>query len=161
IVLEALEALFVGDVVKAMSHRTAMEELGVSWPRWARLMWLTFEADMSVAAHDDALCRNARALIEPYADMWAVLGGAVVVRGPLRYWLAFLDLALGRADDAVDGFERALTSAERLGAQPWGALASVGLARALLARNGEGDGARADELIAAAAHTAESIGMEG
>jgi hypothetical protein len=161
IVLEALEALVAGDVVKALRHRTVMEELGVRWPRWARLMWLTFEADMSVASHDESLCRNARSLIEPYADMWAVLGGAVVVRGPLRYWLALLDLALGHAGDAVDGFERALTSAQRLGAQPWVAQASLGLARALLARNGEGDGARADELIAAAARTAESIGMGG
>jgi hypothetical protein len=161
LVLEALGALFVGDVAKALSHRTAMEELGVRWPRWARLMWLTFEADMSVAANDDSLCRNARALIEPYADQWAVLGGAVVVRGPLRYWLALLDLALGRADDAVGGFEAALAAAQRLGAQPWIAQASVGLARALMLRGREGDGARADELISSAARTAESIGMRG
>jgi hypothetical protein len=160
-VLESQQALASRDVTKALARRDRVFELGMQWPRWANLIWLTFQAEIAVLAGDAEACRAARAEIEPYADLWAMLGGGVIVHGPLRYWLATLDGALGHRDAAIEGFEAAIDAANRIDARPWAALASVALAGELVSRDEPGDATRAAKLITETERAANAMAMDG
>jgi class 3 adenylate cyclase len=70
-----------------------------------------------------------------------------------------LALALGRADDAVRHHETALAMLDAFGARPWVARSGYDLARALLARDADGDRARALSLVNDALDAAHEIGM--
>jgi hypothetical protein len=159
IVLEATVALDRGDPALAIRRLDDLERLGRRWPRWAALMWLTFLAELAVASGDAELCGRTRQAIAPYVDQWAVLAGAVVIHGPMRYWAALVDAAQHRWDEAVEGFTAAIESADRLGARPWLALARTELAQALIGRAGDGDAERAAALLAETSAAAKNLGM--
>lgn len=160
IVLEIAAALDRGDLAETERLRARFAELGVVWPRWARTVWWAQEAELAVASSDASRCRDVRALLAPLTGRWAILGGGVLVRGPVDHWLALLDMALGDLDAAVKEFEAARVSAERLGARPWVVHARVGLARALTNRAALGDDADAASAIAAALSEAENLYMQ-
>jgi hypothetical protein len=101
VVVEAAAALDRGDAQAALRRLGDTEDLSLWWSRWAYLVWLTFLAELAVASADDDLWLRTRAAIEPYADRWAVLAGAVWVNGQLRLWTARLDVALRRWDAAA------------------------------------------------------------
>ena len=159
VVLEATAALDRGDADSALRRLDEIEELGRRWPRWAQLLWLTFLAELSVASADGELCQRAHTALEPYADQWAVLAGAVLVHGPIRLWMARVEAALHRWDDAVDAFTAAGRAADVFSARPWALLARAGLAEALLARAEAGDRERAIDLLRDVAEGASQIGM--
>jgi hypothetical protein len=161
VIIELGVALERGDMERVGELREQFIDLGVIWPRWARTIWWTTQAESAVARDDLDEAREVRKLLAAHAGGWAVLGGGVIVRGPVDHWLADLDLALGDADRAVAGYESARASAERFGARPWVVLARLGLARALRARGGPGDRADADLVIRAAAAEATALGMQG
>ena len=134
-------------------------ELGVVWPLWARTIWWTSEADIAVATGDLDRCREVRSRLAPLSGRCAVLGGGVIVRGPIDLWIARLHLALGDLDQAVAGFEHARATAERLGARPWVVQARGGLATALRARGSRGDAPDAEAAAQSAATEATQLGM--
>lgn len=145
------------DAVDRLDRRFA--ELGVVWPLWARTIWWTAEADIAIGTGDVDRCRDVRARLAPLSGRCAVLGGGVIVRGPIDLWIARLDLALGDLDRAVAGFETARAIGERLGARPWVVHARTGLARALRQRNGPGDDSDAAAAAHAAAIEADRLGV--
>ncbi len=159
VVLEIAAALDKGDFAESERLRDRFHDLGIVWPRWARTTWWALEAELAVATGDLTRCKEIRALLEPLAKRWAVLGGGVIVRGPIAHWLATLDDMLGDHDAAVAGFEAARMSAERLGARPWVVHAGAGLARALSKRGRTGDHDDAAAALAAAADEAVALGM--
>jgi len=81
------------------------------------------------------------------------------ISGPVDHWLAVVDAALERWDDAIAGFTAARDSADRLGSRPWSLIARAGLADALAARGHAGDAATLAELRAAIARDATVLGM--
>jgi hypothetical protein len=144
------------DSVRALDRRFA--ELGVVWPRWARTMWWTMDVELAILLGDADRCRAGRERLRPLSGRCAVLGGGVIVRGPLDLWIAKADLFLGEVEAAVRGFEAARRSAEALGARPWIVHAQVGLGHALAEH---GDARAAAEAHAAAAAAAAELGMAG
>jgi hypothetical protein len=77
----------------------------------------------------------------------------------MTHWLARIDAAQQRWDDAVARFSAALEAEKRLGARPWAVLTRAGLAAALRARAAPGDATRADDLLVTARREADAIGM--
>jgi hypothetical protein len=159
VVLEAVSELEAGDSALAQAHAAELAELGRRWPQWAALMWLTIQARLAAASGDPALCATVRAAIGPLRDQWAVLGGAVVCHGPMAYWAALVEAADRQWDDAIANFRAAEQMARRLGARPWSVLARLGLAQALIGRDGPGDAADAAGLLESAAADAGRLGM--
>jgi DNA-binding SARP family transcriptional activator len=91
--------------------------------------------------------------------------GDCIIVGPSAYfgavhrYLGLLALTLGRAPDAVNHHEAAMEVHERMRARGWAARSRYDLARALLARNEEGDNSRAAHLLDTAAHIARQLTM--
>lgn len=80
--------------------------------------------------------------------------------GSAARYLGLLAHTLGRLDDAVAHFERALGANQRMGALPLAAHTQHELARTLLERGGPGDTARAATLLAEARTTAIRFSMQ-
>lgn len=89
----------------------------------------------------------------------AATGAGVYCQGSTFVLVARLDVVLGRLDEAVTGFEQALTVDSRTGARPAAVNDRIGLAEALLARRGPGDLGRAAELTRSAAEEARRLAM--
>jgi hypothetical protein len=160
-IIEMGVALERGDLDRVAQLRQHVIDLGVIWPRWARTIWWTTQAEIAMARGDLVEARQLRTLLAAHTGGWVVLGGGVIVRGPIDHWLATLDLALGDLDAAVAGFESARASAEHFGARPWVVHARLGLARALLGRDRLGDRGDADIVVQAASTEAAALGMLG
>jgi DNA-binding SARP family transcriptional activator/tetratricopeptide (TPR) repeat protein len=89
-----------------------------------------------------------------------IIGGrGVYFRGAAARYLGLLAATLGREEDAVRHLEDALQTNTRAQAPPWIARSQLELARALLARDGPGDGRRAGDLLRDAELAARSLGM--
>jgi hypothetical protein len=123
-----------GELDAARQRRDEMEKLGVEWPRWARLMWLNFQVQEAVALEDRVALARLRDEIAPLTDSWVVLGGAVIIRGPMAFSAGRVAATLGDSAAAVALFERARTSAAALGAAPFVAAAAAELAALAAAR---------------------------
>jgi len=160
-ILESMLALDRGDPTLARARLAEIEAIGERWPRWAATMWLAFRAELSAATRDADLLAGTRVAVAPLLEDWVVLGGAVVVHGPMAYWAALLDHAEQRWDDAISTFELAHRSAERLGARPWSIQAELGLAECLLQRGTPVDVARANSLLNKVESAASELGMSG
>jgi tetratricopeptide (TPR) repeat protein len=159
IVAETIIALDRGDTAAALAHRDGIMALRHVWPRWAELIWLRLEADLAVAAGSPAIRQAARAALTPFVHNWAVVGGAVIVHGPLALSLAMLDRADARWDEAIAGFQAAQQAADRLHARPWSTEARLGLVEALLSRGASGDIASARRLLDEVERDANELGM--
>jgi len=108
---------------------------------------------------DDApRARKLVELLQPVEHQHGVLPVPVQYGGPVTFCLARLHESLGMADTALQLYDEAMESCQRVGARP--TLVRVQLAAArTLARAGQRD--RAKELEAQAARLAEEIGMGG
>ncbi|MFD2357621.1 hypothetical protein ACFSTC_62635 [Nonomuraea ferruginea] len=153
--LEGLTALHTGDL------DTALRRLAEGEPRnrIAQPLWLRFLAETAAAAHDPDLCARARAALEPHRGRWAVSLMGWDVSGPFDLWLALIDAADERWDEAIAGFTAAQRSADRMRARPWSVLARVHLADALLSRAAPGDLPAARALLEHAGQEATTLGM--
>jgi hypothetical protein len=123
-------------------------------------MWWAFLAELSTASPDPMLRERTQAAISPVVEAWAVLGGGVVVHGPMHYWRALTHAAEGNWDGAITDFRAACRAADRLRARPWSIEARVGLADAELMRRASGDVEEAAELLGAVEQEAGEIGMQ-
>ena len=63
--------------------------------------WLRLRAQMAAATGDPELERSARAALEPHRGEWLVSLFGCDISGPVEHWLALVDAAQGRWDDAV------------------------------------------------------------
>lgn len=133
--------------------------LSQTYPRMYSAIFLRAQAQVAAASGDEKLCARARAALWPYRDLWAVVAGAGGIHGPYSHWIALLDLATLRLDDAIAGFSAAHRSADLLGARPWSVEARFQLARALHARDESGDADAATALLAGVRKDADEVGM--
>jgi tetratricopeptide (TPR) repeat protein len=113
---------------------------------------MTLLSDVCADLHDAERAARLYAKLEPYSGVNVVIGLAAVCLGSAASFLGKLAATMGRADLAVAHFERALVANARLEAPVCLARTQVDYARAL------GPGARADELLAAAAEAAARFG---
>ena len=95
------------------------EAIGERWPRWAARLWLTFLSQLAIMQDDPSAIASLIETLTPDADQWAVLGGGVIVDGPMSLWLGRLAQARGDHERAVTWFAQAEASAVRLGSHLW------------------------------------------
>jgi len=88
-----------------------------------------------------------------------ICGTAGATYGSVWRHLALLNDVLGRTDEAVEHFERAIAAHRSAGALPYLAHTQREFASMLIRRGKAGDGERADELLAAAIDTYRRLGM--
>jgi tetratricopeptide (TPR) repeat protein len=94
----------------------------------------------------------------PYADM--TMGGIPDLNlGSVRRPLGNIAARLGRVDESVEHFVRAIEANDRMDARPWAARARFEFARVLLDRDGPGDREHAETLLSEAATSAHALGM--
>ncbi|WP_204291787.1 ATP-binding protein [Micromonospora gifhornensis] len=120
-------------------------------------LWLRLQAQVTVA--DPSRCEAARQALLPYKGQWLVAVYGCDISGPVDHWLAVVDAADKRWDDAVAGFTAARDNADRMGSRPWSLIARTALADALVARDGPGDSAVAVGLRREAEREARSLDM--
>jgi len=118
-VYEALAGADAGDVERARRVRRDVDELGKRWPRWASRMWDSFNMDIAVLEHDDGAIAALIERVTPDAGYWTVLGGGVLVHGPVSLRLGRLEAARGEWERSVTWATEAEASALRLDAQLW------------------------------------------
>ncbi|SEG85651.1 Predicted ATPase [Thermomonospora echinospora] len=154
--LEGITALYRDDLGTALRHLEALTTSGKPISGTYAPLWLRFQAQVAAATRDPELCERARAALTPYVDQWAVSVYGCDISGPYRLWLAMVDAAQERWDEAVAGFTAAAVSADRLGAHPWAIEARAGLARSLAAR---GSSEAAAALLDEVERDAAELGM--
>ncbi|MDH2429659.1 AAA family ATPase [Sphaerisporangium sp. TRM90804] len=157
--LVAIAELRMGNLDAALRHLAEVTAAGKPGDRSIQPLWLCFQAEAAAASRDPRLCEIARAELLPHSGEWAVSLYGWDIRGPVVLWLAVLDAAQERWDEAVAGFTAAWHSADLLRARPWSLEARARLAEALLARGGPGDAQEASRLLEAAEPEAAELGM--
>ncbi|MBF5029322.1 AAA family ATPase [Micromonospora sp. ANENR4] len=157
--LRAITAAERGDVATVLRLTAAIEAAGTAYPRSLSPLWLRLRAQAAAVDGDPARCAAVRADLAPHRGQWAAALFGCDIVGPVDLWLAGVDAAEGRWDDAVDCYAAARDAADRLGARPWSVLARAGLVGALAGRGGPGDAAEARRLRAETVAEALSLGM--
>jgi tetratricopeptide (TPR) repeat protein len=157
----AITAVERGDTAGALRHLgPADQELAVDpYPRSVTRLWYRLQAQLAAATGDPKLCALARDTLTPYRGEWSVSLWGCDVSGPLDLWLAQVDAAQQRWDDAIAGFAAAGDSADRMRARPWAVRSRLGQAQALAARNAVGDADTARQLLAEVRREATALGM--
>ncbi|MEU6643082.1 AAA family ATPase [Saccharomonospora sp. NPDC046836] len=123
-------------------------------------LWLRFQAQAAAMIGDPQLCEQARAALDPLRGQYLVSMFGFDISGPAVYWLAVLDAAQGRWDDAIDKFTEAHRSAMEMQSATWSLEARAGLAETTLRRGRPGDGAMAASLLEDIEREATEIGMQ-
>jgi hypothetical protein len=154
--LAGISALEQGDLDHALEHLEAQRR---PYPRAYAPLGLRLRAQAAAATRDPRLCEQVRAELAPHRGQWLVSLYGWDISGPVDLWIARIDAARERWDDAVAGFTSARESADRLRARPWSIEAGVGLAGALLARGRAADADAAAALLDDVRREAAEIGM--
>ncbi|MEV8517842.1 AAA family ATPase [Dactylosporangium sp. NPDC051484] len=154
--LRAITAAERGDAGTAARLTSAIEAAGVKYGRAVSPLWHRLRAEVAAASGDPGRCAEVREVLRPYRGQWLVALFGCDVSGPVDHWLARLDLAERRWDDAVAGFRAAGEAADRMGSRHWSLLARAGLVEAL---SGRGQAEEAAALRAAVAEQARALGM--
>jgi hypothetical protein len=119
LVYEAMVAADLGDVERARWVKPQALELGRRWPRWAARLWDAFNTDLAILERDDTAIAELLERLEPDAGHWAVLGGGVIVHGPVSLRLGRLEAARGHWESALEWAVEAESEAVRLDAVLW------------------------------------------
>ncbi|WP_238009457.1 AAA family ATPase [Dactylosporangium sp. AC04546] len=154
--LRAITAAERGDAGTAARLTAALEAAGVRYGRAVSPLWHRLRAEVAAASGDAGRCAEVREVLRPYRGQWLVALFGCDVSGPVDHWLARLDLAERRWDDAVAGFRAAGEAADRMGSRHWSLLARAGLVEAL---SGGGQAQEAATLRATVAEQARALGM--
>ncbi len=157
--LRGLTAVEQGDPEPALHHIAEVEASGKPYDRFMTPLWLRLLAQTAAATQDPALSERAYSALAPFRGEWAVSMYGCDISGPVDLWLATVDAAMDRWEDAIAGFILARESADRLGARPWSISARAGLADALLHRGGAEDVGSAEALWREVELDAAEIGM--
>ena len=107
VMYETLIAVELADLERANLWAQEAEALGERWPRWAARLWLTFLTQLAILRDDHAAIDSLIEVLTPDADRWAVLGGGVIVDGPMSFWLGRLEQARGDHERAATWFAQA------------------------------------------------------
>ena len=118
-VYDAILAADRGEVDRARRLEGEVSALGERWPRWAARLWDAFNAQLAELEQDESRIADLVERLEPDGACWAVLGGGVLVHGPMSIWLGRLELARGDGNRALSWFARAEAAALRLDAPLW------------------------------------------
>ena len=124
-----------------------------------RGLTLSYLAEVCARLGDAAQAERLYEQLLPYRDNTIIAPVATVCCGSARRYLGMLASVIGDWASAEEHFKAALAMDETLQAWPWLAHTQHEFAAALLARGGHGDRVRADRLLAAAAETAQRLGM--
>jgi tetratricopeptide (TPR) repeat protein len=122
--------------------------------------WLEMMAvSGAVCAHLGMGSLSARVfdLLAPYADQ--IVGAGSYWWRPVSWPLGLLAASLGRLDEAVQRFEAAAATEQRIGAPTWLARTELDWARVLLRRSRPGDIEQAGELLNQSLRTARELGL--
>ncbi len=157
--LRGLTAVERGNFEPALHHIAEVEASGKPYDRFMTPLWLRLQAQTAAATHDPALSERAYTALAPFRGEWVVSMYGCDISGPVDLWMATVDAAMNRWEDAIAGFTLARESADRLGARPWSIYARAGLADALLRRGGAGDVGSAELLWREVDLDAAEIGM--
>ncbi|MET7803460.1 AAA family ATPase [Micromonospora chersina] len=157
--LRAITAAERGDTETVLRLAAGIEAAGTTYPRPVSPLWVRLRAQAAAAGGDPRRCAEARAALEPHRGRWLAALFGCDISGPVDLWLAAVDAAEGRWDDAVAGYTAARDAADRMGARPWSLLSRAGLVAALTARGRPGDAASAARLHADTAAEARALGM--
>jgi tetratricopeptide (TPR) repeat protein len=114
-------------------------------------------AETAAALGDATHAAAMLELLEPYADRNVAIGWASTCTGSGSRHLGLLADLLGKRDQAIAHFERALEMNERMRARPWVVHTKVELARVLAQKPAGRD--RAAELLDAGLAEAQELGM--
>lgn len=125
-------------------------------PNWPSI--LTFAADAAAALDHKEAAAELYDLLLPHSGMVACVGTIVIVGGLVDHSLGVLALTLGRPAQALEHLQLGRQIAMRIGARAWQARCDFALARAAAAC---GDQTRADDHLARARGSAETLGMKG
>jgi DNA-binding SARP family transcriptional activator len=120
----------------------------------------TMLAETSAALHEHEPTAMLHALLVPVAHLNAA-NLPEAMRGSVARYVALLDAALDRPDEAARWFEDALGANDAMGFRPWLALTQVDYARTLLVRDGPGDAEMAKGLLEEALATYRELGVTG
>lgn len=119
-------------------------------------------AEAAVGVGDRAMCARLFAVLKPYSGLHAVVGvmTPVVCLGSVARHLGLLCARLGRLDEAEAYLQQAAAANRAMGNIVVTAHCRHDRAAVLLRRNGPGDAATAQRLLAAAASFADRCGLE-
>jgi tetratricopeptide (TPR) repeat protein len=149
-----------GDLSGAASALEAYErDVRPAVPSVAQLWWLEAEVSVAYRTGDRELAARLRDEVAVYAG--EVLGADTALFGAGEHFIGRIAFVEGRYDDAVAGAERALEFATQWDLALLATKHRVDLARALLARDADGDAERARQLLTEALDTAERCGLDG
>ncbi|MET8040183.1 AAA family ATPase [Micromonospora sp. NPDC005215] len=157
--LRAITAAERGDDETAVRLTVGIEAAAIRYPRPVSPLWLRLRAQVAAASADPQRCDAARAALAPHRAEWMVALFGCDVSGPADHWLALIDAAQQRWDDAIAGFTAARESADRLGSRTWSLIARAGLVNALAGRGHPGDAATLAALRATIVEEASALGM--
>jgi DNA-binding SARP family transcriptional activator len=115
-------------------------------------------ADIAVAVGDDDVVAQLRDVLLPYADHTVPIAMGAAFFGVVARPLGHLAVRLGRLDEGIAHFERAIRISARMGARPWLADAQIALAEVLVDA-GRGDEPRVQALVDEAAAITERHGL--
>jgi len=156
-------ALIASDLGFKEAARKAFENLaigGFAFPIDAKWnLTVSYLAEVCARLGDVPAAEQLYDLLLPYRDMTITAPTATVCCGSAARYLGRLASVIGDWPRAEEHFEAALAIDERLEAWPWLAHTQYEFAAALLARRTPGCRVRADNLLAAAAETAQRLGM--
>ncbi|WBB72573.1 AAA family ATPase [Micromonospora sp. WMMD1128] len=157
--LRGITAAERGDAATVRRIIGGIEAAGTAYPRPVSTLWLRLRAQAAAVDGDPRRCAEARTALAPHRGRWLVALFGCDIGGPVDLWLATVDAAERRWDDAVAGYAAARDAADRLGARPWSVLSRAGLVRALIGRGGPGDTVEAARLRAETVAQARALGM--
>ncbi len=147
-----------GDVTdaRAEAHRGLAQLQDGSMPLMAGCM--VTGADIADSFEDRSI---AAVVLEPLATATVrlIITSGIVCAGPIEQFRGHALSALGRHDEAIAAFERAVDVSREIGSGPFTVRAGVGLVRSLVRRGSPGDAARAAALADEAKAQAEVFGM--
>jgi tetratricopeptide (TPR) repeat protein len=155
-------ALIASDLGFKEAARKAFENLATedfAFPidaKWS--LTVSYLAEVCAGLGDVTRAEKLYDLLLPYRDVTIIAPTATVCCGSAARYLGMLASVIGDWPSAEEHFEAALAIDERLEAWPWLAHTQYEFATALLARGAPG-WRRADGLLAAAAETAQRLGM--
>jgi hypothetical protein len=122
---------------------------------------LSHLAEVGAALGDAPRCRALYRLLEPFAERNAAHPLLRTYSGALAHFLGVLAAASHRPEIAARHFDAALVGNAALGARPALARTQYEYGRLLRRRGRRADAQRAEEILGAALHTCEEIGLGG
>jgi hypothetical protein len=118
-VYDAMVAADLGDVQRAGRLSPEIAALGQRWPRWAARLWDALNVTLAILEHDLSRIADLVERMEKDTGHWAVLGGGVLVHGPVSLWLGRLEAARGNWERALSWSTDAEAAAQHLDAYLW------------------------------------------